>query len=173
MSEQSSNPYGTPPPPPPGAYGAPGAPRTRPGGVTAAAVITIVASAITLLGSLAFVVLVLASRADFIDEVEKELATNSAYDNISAGTVADIAVGFLAVLVVWCVVAIVLAVATMRGSNGARITLIVSASVSALVSLLGALVIVPLLLTIASIATVVLLLTGGAGEWFASRRRTG
>ena len=83
---------------------------------------------------------------------------------------ANVAIGFLAVLAVWCLIAIVLAVATMRGSNGARITLVVSASLSALFSLLGALVILPLAITIASIVTVVLLFTGGSKEWFASRK---
>ena len=162
-----ANPYGSPtPPPPPGA-----GPASRPGRVTAAAVITLVASGITLAGLIASLLYITANRADFVQQVEDQLATSSAYDGLSAQTLADVSVGFLVALLVWCVAAIGLAVATLRGSGAARITLVVSAALSALVSLLGVLVVAPLLLTVASIAVVVLLLTGDSGAWFASRRR--
>lgn len=164
----TSSPYGAP-----GAtYPAPSAERgPRPGRVTAAVVTTIVASAITFAGLVVSILFVLASREDFLTEIESQLATNSAYAELSAEAVADVAVGFLAVLAVWCLAAIVLAVLTLRGSNAARITLVVSAVLSALVSLLGLLVVVPLLLTAASIATATLLLTGGVGDWFSASGR--
>lgn len=161
MSEQPYNPYGAP---------VDSGPRKRPGNVTAAAITTIVASGITFAGLVVSMIYIVSSRADFIVQLDEELSTNDAYQDISPDAVANVAIGFLGVLALWCLIAIVLAVATMRGSNGARITLVVSASLSALVSLLGALVILPLAITIASIATVVLLFTGGAGEWFASRK---
>ncbi|MDE0775294.1 MAG: hypothetical protein OSB43_03325 [Nocardioides sp.] len=41
---------------------------------------------------------------------------------------------------------------------------------AALISLLGALVVVPLVLTVAAIATVILLFAGGAGPWFAAQK---
>lgn len=160
------HPYGAPQPPPP-----PGAPSQRPGRVTAAVITTIVASAIAFAGLGVSLIFILTSRADFVAQIDEQLAGNAAYEDFSSDTMATIAIGFLAVLVVWCVVAIVLAVATMRGSNGARIALIVSASLSALVSLLGALVIVPLLLTVASVAVIVLLATGPSSAWFAARKR--
>jgi hypothetical protein len=163
MSEQPYNPYGAPAGPPAGR-------AKRPGGVTAAGIITMVASGITLAGLAVSMIFIGTSRQDFVDEVEKELSSNSAYQDISPETIANAAIGFLAVLAVWCVIAIVLAVLTIRGSNGARITLVVSASMAALISLLGALVIVPLVLTIAAIATVVLLFVGGAGPWFAAQK---
>ena len=161
MSEQPYNPYGAP---------AAGGPSKRPGNVTAAAITTIVASGITFAALVVSMIYIVSSRADFIVQLDEELATNDAYQDVSPEAVANVAIGFLVVLAVWCLIAIVLAVATMRGSNGARITLVVSASMSALFSLLGALVILPLALTIASIATVVLLFTGGSREWFAARK---
>lgn len=165
-SKEPANLYGAPTSPDPGA-------RKRPGNVTAAALTTVVASGLAFAGLVVSLLYLLSSRADFLDQIDEQLATNSAYKDISADTIADVAVVFLVVLAVWCLVAIGLAIVTMRGSNAARIALVVSASLSALISLLGALMIVPLVLTIASIATVVLLFTGGAGEWFASRKRTG
>ena len=62
--------------------------------------------------------------------------------------------------------ALVLAIFTLRRSNVARILLVVSAVLAALVSLLGVLAIVPLVVTLVCIATVVLLFTGGANQWF-------
>jgi hypothetical protein len=171
MTDMSQpNPYGVPPPPPPGG---PVGPARRPGRVTAAVVTSITASTLTLVGLLVSLLFIGANRDDFVREVESQLAGSSAYDGISSDTVADVSLGFLVVLAVWCVLAIGLALGTLRGSSGARIALIVSASLSALVSLLGVLAIVPLALTIASIATIVLLVTGDAGAWFASRKRTG
>jgi len=163
MSEQPSYPYGAP-------VGLPAGRGKRPGAVTAAGIITMVASGITLAGLAVSMIFIGTSRQDFIDEVDKELSSNAAYQDISPETIANVAIGFLGVLAVWCLVAIVLAVLTIRGSNGARITLVVSASMAALISLLGALVIVPLVLTIAAIATVVLLFVGGAGPWFAAQK---
>lgn len=164
MSQQPVNPYA--------ALAAPGHdPGKRPGGVTAAAIITIVASGITFAGLAVSMIYILASRADFVDQLDDELSSNSAYEDISPETIANVAIGLLVVMAIWCLAAIVLAIATMRRSNGARIALIVSAALSALFSLLGALVIVPLVLTIASIATIVLLFTGGAGAWFAGPKR--
>jgi len=163
MSEQPSYPCGAP-------VGLPAGRGKRPGAVTAAGIITMVASGITLAGLAVSMIFIGTSRQDFIDEVDKELSSNAAYQDISPETIANVAIGFLGVLAVWCLVAIVLAVLTIRGSNGARITLVVSASMAALISLLGALVIVPLVLTIAAIATVVLLFVGGAGPWFAAQK---
>ncbi len=159
--------------PAPSPYGVPATPgpQRRPGTVTAAVITTIVASTITCAGLVVSLLYIASNRAEFRTQIDAQLATSPAYDEFSSSTLADISIGVLAVLALWCLVAIGLAIGTARASNGARIALVVSASLSGLVSLLGALVVVPLLLTIASIATVVLLFRGGASEWFAARRR--
>ena len=54
----------------------------------------------------------------------------------------------------------------LRRSNAARITLVVSSAVTALVSLIGIGSGVSALTLIAAIAVIVLLFTGGAGDWF-------
>lgn len=73
-------------------------------------------------------------------------------------------------MLLWCVVAIVLAFFAFQRSRAARMVLAVSAGLAALVSgLLGVLAIFPFLWTAASVATVVLLHTGRAGEWFRER----
>ncbi len=156
------NPYG----------GSPVAPErgARPGSVTAAGLIAIIMSGVAFAGLVVSVLFVVLSRADFVSQIEEQIAGNSAYDDVAASTIADVAVVFLGVLALWCLAAIVIAVAMLRGSNGARIALIVSASSSALISLLGALVIAPLVITLASVATVVLLFTGSARAWFDGRR---
>ena len=167
-SQAAYNPYGVPPAV--GAHKAAG-PTGRPPRVTAAVVITIVASTITLAGLLLSLAFLVGSRETFLVEIEAQMAGNSTYDDIAADAVATVALVFLVLLAIWCVAAIGLAIATLRGSNGARITLVVSAALSALVSLLGIVVIVPLLLTAASITTVVLLLGNDAAEWCARRGR--
>lgn len=168
--------------PPPSPYGAPHSPHpagahragatSRPTRVTAAVIITLVASSVTLVGLLLSLALLVGRREDFLVEIEAQLATNSAYQDMAADAVATVALVFLVLLTIWCVTAIVLAVAVLRGSNGARIALVVSAALSGLVSLLGIVVIVPLLLTAASIATVVLLLSREASQWCAERGRS-
>jgi hypothetical protein len=72
--------------------------------------------------------------------------------------------------VVWSLIAVVLAVFVLRRSNTARILLVISASVVAVLSLLtiaGGATVVTL---VASVATILLLFVGGAGDWF---KRTG
>ena len=143
-------------------------PMSRPRQVTTACTLTIVSSTVAL-GALAISLLFLTtSRATLVDEIDKELATTS-YDTLTAETLADVMVVFFAVLVVWAVVAIGLAIATLRGSNVARICLVVSSFAAAVVSLVGVLVVVPLLFTAAGIVSAVLLLGPDAKAWFAGR----
>lgn len=173
VSQQPANPYGNPygaPAPTPGTVGA--GPTQRPGRVTAAVVTTIVASGVTFAALGVFLLYLLSNRSAFLDQIDQQMAGNAAYDDISPDSLANLSIGFLVVLAIWCLGAILLAVGVLRGSNGARITLVVSAALSALVSLLGALVVVPLVLTIASIVTIVLLVTGSTNAWFASRKNS-
>lgn len=156
-----SSPYGQQ-----SAYGtAPQAGDRRPGTVTAAAWITIVFSAVTavLLGLTGLALLV--ARDAVITEMERVPEFQDA--NIDAEAAVGVLVAIIVGLVVWCLVAIVLAVLVLRRSTVARILLVISASVTALLSLLGVGTGVSVVPLVAAAATIVLLFTGGAGDWFA------
>ncbi len=73
------------------------------------------------------------------------------------------------VFTIWCVIAIVLAVLAMRRQNWARITLVISAAMSALLSLLSITAVLPVLTLAGSIAAIVLYLTGGANAWYSRK----
>ena len=64
------------------------------------------------------------------------------------------------------VIAIVLGVLVLRRSNVARILLVISSAVVALLSLLAIASGVSAVTLIAAVATIVLLFVGGAGDWF-------
>ena len=154
-------PYGQQP-----AYG--GAPQLagdrRPGTVTAAAWLTIVLSAVTasVFGFTGLALLV--ARDQVIAEMEKVPEFQDA--NIDADAAVGVLVAVMAGLVVWSLVAIVLAVLVLRRSSVARILLVISCAATAIFSLLSVssgVTVVPL---VAAIATVVLLFTGGASDWF-------
>jgi hypothetical protein len=142
----------------------------RPGSVTGAAVVTVVSSAIVLSVLTVVLLFVLGDRAGFEQEVSDELASQSAYGDVEASSVTGVLIGAIVVFLVWSVVAIVLALLTVRGSNVARITLVVSAIAAALVSLVAALAVFPLVVTVACIAVAVLLLRGEASAWFEARK---
>lgn len=161
-----SSPYGQQGQPSP--YGAPPVQADRrPGTVTAAAWITIVFSGLTavLFGFTGLALLV--ARDQVITELERVPEFQD------AGIDADAAVGVLAAfilgLVVWALIALVLAVFVLRRSNVARILLVISSAVVALLSLLGITSGVSAITLIASVAVIVLLFVGGAGDWFARK----
>lgn len=154
-------PYGAP-----GAARAPGAPA-RPAKVTAACTVAIIGSGLAFAASLVALLFVLGSRAELVSEIEKELDAAS-YGSVTAESLATVMGWFFAVVMLWALIATMLAVATMRRSNVARIMLVVSAIMAALVSLVGVLVVAPLAFTAAGIATVVLLLGSDARAWFAA-----
>lgn len=136
----------------------------RPGTVTAAAWITIVLSAITalLFGFTGLALLV--ARDQVIAEMEKVPEFQDA--NIDADAAVGVLVAIMAGLVIWAIVAIILAVLVLRRSNVSRILLVISSAVTALFSLLSYESGVSLVLLLASVAVIVLLFTGGAGDWF-------
>ena len=146
-----------------GSSSGPGGDR-RPGTVTAAAWITIVLSAIvTLIFGLTTLGLIVA-RDQVITEMEKVPEFQEA--NIDADAAVGVLVAVMLGFVIWSVIAIVLAVLVLRRSNVARILLVISAAVTALLSLLSitsGISFVPLL---AALATIVLLFVGGASAWF-------
>jgi hypothetical protein len=132
--------------------------------VTAAAWITIVFSAITavLFGFTALALLV--ARDQVITEMERVPEFQDA--NIDAESAVGVIVAVVLGLVVWAIIAIVLAVFVLRRSNVARILLVISSAVVALFSLLGVTSGVSVVTLIASVAVIVLLFVGGAGDWF-------
>ena len=172
-----SNPYGQPPagglpygqqpygqqPVRPAPYGQPTSDR-RPGTVTAAAWITIVFSAIVA-AVFGFTTLALiVARDQVITEMERVPEFQDA--NIDADAAVGVLVAVMLGLVVWSVIAIVLAVLVLRRSNVARILLVISSSVTALLSLLSITSGITIVTLIAAVATIVMLFAGGASAWF-------
>ena len=161
------SPYGQQP-----SYGAPPVQDDRrPGTVTAAAWITIVFSGLTavLFGFTGLALLV--ARDQVITEMERVPEFQDA--GIDADAAVGVLVAFILGLVVWAVIALVLAVFVLRRSNVARILLVISSAVVALLSLLGITSGVSAITLIASVATIVLLFVGGAGDWFARKGSQG
>ncbi len=136
----------------------------RPGTVTAAAWITI-ASSVLVAALFGFVGLALFVARD---EVVREMETVPEFQDANIDP--DAAVGLIAAvmigLVLWSLIAVVLAVFVLRRSNVARILLVISSSVAALLSLAGITGGAPVVTLVASVATIVLLFVGGAGDWF-------
>lgn len=191
----SQDPYGqpaTPPPPPAPAYGQPaygqpaygqppaygqqpgyaaapmgGDPDKRPGTVTAAGVITIIFSGLSFLLFGFVLVALLVAQDEVLDEIESQPGFQDA--GISANDALGVAFGVMGVFALWCLIALILGFMVLRRSNAARITLVVSAAVTAVVSLIGIGSGVSALTLIAAIAVIVLLFTGGAGDWFKRR----
>jgi hypothetical protein len=157
-----ASPYGQPPYGQSG-YGQPAGDR-RPGTVTAAAWITIVFSALTaVLFGLSGLALVVA-RDEVINEMERVPEFQDT--NIDADAAVGVIVAVILGLIVWALVAIVLAVLVLRRSNVSRILLVISSAVVAVLSLLGVTSGVSLVTLLAALGVIVLLFVGGANEWF-------
>lgn len=157
--------YGQPP-----AYGqqpgypSAGDPDKRPGTVTAAGVITMIFSGLALLLFGVVLVGMLVARDQILDALEGDADFDSM--GISGDSAFGAIVAVMAVFALWCVIAFVLGLMVMRRSNAARIALVVSAALSAVISLVGIGSGVSALTLIASVAVIVLLFTGGASPWF-------
>lgn len=147
----------------------------RPATVTAAAVITIVLSALAIAGGVFAVFGILVARGEIVAEVERQIAADPTMEQQLQGFdpsfVVTITIGVVIGFAVWGLLAIVLAVLAMRRSSVGRIGLVVSSVLTALLAILPTFTtIVPVLWLLGSIAVVVLLFTGGAGQWYS---RTG
>lgn len=151
-----------------------GGPMERPGTVTAAAWITWVSSGLTALLMALLTTMFLAASDEILDQmrnepgfadIERQLDTMGvAPEQLVNGMWVFGLVGLL-----WSLAAFVLAIFAFRRRNWARIALVVSASVTALFSLVtifSGISVVPLL---AAGATIVLLFVGGANDWYAGR----
>ena len=151
-------------------YGRPLGNDQRPGGVTAAAWITIVVAGLSSLLYGFITVAMLVAKDDVTREMDDAIRDSGTSD-FSAEDAYGVVVGVLLVVTIWCLIACVLAVFVLRRSNVARILLIISAVIAGLLSLLGIQSVVSAVPLLAAGTVVVLLLVGGAGPWFAGRRR--
>lgn len=151
------SPYG------PSPYG-PGAgqlPESRPAGVTAAAVITLVGAGLAaLIGGLVSLAFLLA-RSSFEEGVARELDDFSASQQ---SVVASVVGWYFIGCTLLALVAIVLAILLLRDRHRVRVPLVV---LSAITALLG----IPLfpfglLWSVAAISVIILLFVGSAGAWF-------
>jgi hypothetical protein len=140
----------------------------RPGTVTAAAWITIVCSGLVLalFGLMAIGLLV--AHDEIVRAVQDELDKQATSPDVTVDV--DSVIGalwvFVAIFVFWTVSAIVLSVFVLKRSNAARIMLVISSSVTALLSLVSIMTIVPAVPLIASVAVIIMLFAGGASDWF-------
>lgn len=140
-------------------------PDARPGTVTAAAWITWVLSALTLGLFLLAALAMSVSRDEMVDQIE---STPEFRDlNVPMDDVIAAVWVVLAITIFWSLAAMVLAWFAYRRQNWARITLVVSAAVAALGSLLT--FPVGLIHTLGAGAVIALLFMGGANEWYARR----
>lgn len=151
-----------------GGYGR--ASDARPGTVTAAGWITIIASGLTALMLGLSMIGVVVAREPMLDAMRNDPNVNSALeDQVTYDQISGVILATLAVLTVWSIIAVILGVMVLRRSNAARILLVISAGVCAILTLISIAALVPALWTLAAIAVIVLLFVGGAGDWFKGR----
>jgi hypothetical protein len=145
-------------------YGQPTSER-RPATVTAAGVITLIMSGLSAAGFALLLVALAVAR----DEVVQELRNTQDLGGIDPDDVVSVLNVALVAFLVWCAVAMVLAIFAMRRSNGARIGLVVSAALAGLLSLLSITSLITVIPLVACIVAIVCLFAGGASAWFARR----
>ena len=157
--------YGTPAPP--SGYGNPTGPDPdkRPTTVTIAAVVTMVLSGITL----AILVIGTAALGIARDEVVDQLEGEPGLEGIDPSQIVSVLFVVFGAFIVWCLIAIVLAIFAMRRSNGARIGLVVSSALTAALSLLAITSGTSIITLVAAIAVIVCLFAGGASQWYSRK----
>jgi hypothetical protein len=146
-------------------------PDKRPGTVTAACVLTWIGAGLVAVAMLLAVLVLATSPADFTRELREGMAESEFV--LTDDEVLTAGWAIVLTLLVWSLISLVLAVLTFRRSTVARIILVVSASMTVLVSLLGILSLISVIPLLMAGATVVLLFVGGANDWFARRRPAG
>jgi len=146
-----------------GGYGASYSdPDKRPTTVTVAGVITLVLSGLVL----AFLALGMVALGVAREEVVDQMRGEPGLGGIDPNDLVSVLFVMFAALLAWCVLAMVLAVFTLRRSNGARIGLVVSAALSAVLSLLAITSVISVVTLVGSVAVIVCLFAGGASAWF-------
>jgi hypothetical protein len=146
-------------------YAQPQDPDKRPTTVTIAAWLTWVFSTLTMLAFVLVVVVMIVAREEFVDAMRNE----PEFQQLDVGANDIIAAMWVvsAIVLIWCIASAALAVFAFRRQNWARITLVVSAAIAGLFSLVT--FPVGLLHTMAAGATVALLFTGGANRWYSRK----
>lgn len=154
-------------------YGSPagGDPDKRPGTVTAAGALAIVFSTISLVLFGLIVVGIAVARDDVQKAINDELSKQTDMGEISASDLTNLVLIVMLVCVFWAICGIVLGVLTLKRHNWARIMLVVSSGFTAAFCLLGITSLISGIPLIAAVATIVLLFTGGANEWFSRRSK--
>ena len=162
-----------PPPARPAAYSGPqvASTATRPPAVTWACILTWACAGLTTAATAISAVAFALEPDVILDEARlqsPELAEQGVTDTMLMATTYVM----LGLVVLWCIAVVVLALLTFRRVGWARIVLVVSASVTAAVCLLGSalggfLLVVPL---VASAVAIVFLLRPDVKAWFAARR---
>lgn len=172
----AQNPYGQPPSQDP--YGQPGQPTgyhyppprdsdARPTTVTVAGWTTIVLSGLSAL-LYAFVALMFfVARDPIVREIQRQPEFQEL--DVDVDSIVGALVAVMLVLTVWALVSVVLGVFVLRRSNVARILLVISSAVVALGALLSIMSGASAVWLVAALVVIVLLFTGGAGDWFARR----
>ena len=162
---QGGYPQGSYPPPGYPQVSGPQGPGKRPPNVMIAAALTWFFAGVTAVAYVVVLAVLLFSKDTLLEVIRREpqfrdlgISTNDLVAGLWAVS---------AVVVFWCLAAMVLAFLAVRGHNWARITLVVSAAISLLVGFVA----FPfsLLHLLAAGATIALLFTGGANDWFARR----
>lgn len=146
-------------------YAAAPGPSRRPTGVTVAAVLTWIFSGVTALVYLLLLGVLLLDKEQVVGAVQDDARFQE------LGLTTDQLVALLwvvsAIVIFWCLAAMVLAVLVLKRQNWARIVLVVSAAMSAVLAVFALVAGVPTVL--AAIATIILLFVGDANAWFAAR----
>ena len=148
------------------AYGPPPVDR-RPGTVTAAAWITWVSCGLSVTGLLLLMVGLSAGEGQIVDAITQQPGfedTGLSPQDLLGGIRI-----FLIVLVVLSVLPMLFALMAFRRSNVGRILLTIAAGITALLSLLSIGSGLSIVTLGSSVATIVLLFTGGASAWYARR----
>ena len=142
-------------------------PDRRPGTVTAAGVVAIILSSLSLLAAVLLIGVGAVGSDSFTDGFRD--GSGGSYDGFTDDEINNVMLGIGVVLAVWCAAAVVLAILVLRRSNVARILLVISSAVTVVVSLIGIVSGVSAVTLIGAIAVIVLLFVGGANDWYARR----
>lgn len=144
-------------------------PLRRPGTVTAACVLTWIFGGIALLLSGYMTVGMIISRDDVVNEIEKNQDFQDL--DIAAGSLADSLLAIGVVALVLSLLAIIFSIMAFGGSSAGRLLLVITAALGAIFALVLSVAVVPFLWVIVCVTSIVLLFVGGAGPWFASKKR--
>ncbi|MFD8230286.1 proline-rich domain-containing protein [Streptomyces sp. NPDC059696] len=153
--------YGYPQAPPVSPYGGPAAPTTMPGSVSAARVMMWVIVGLQVLGVAIFAFSAVALNAAKDDESLKD---NTAFQDL-VGDSTGVIWGYVVFGLAWLVFAAVLATKFKNGGNGARVTILVFAIITAVLGIYP-FVIVGLVHTVLAVLVAVFVGNAAGKAWF-------